>query len=277
MDQNEFINMENLTPAETRISKKLRAVFTSKAFLTATVAFTALAAFSLMTAGIDIFATLFAIGMWLAYSTSKNATPAKETKFLSGTVKAYYIVNIIGIVGLVIGGVALILAAPSVMAEKDITSELIEELEEYLPAFSSEYHEIIRELETWVMENAGVILSVFIGIMMIAFGIAFIISAFITLLINLLFVKKLSKRLKECALALEERRECGEELFTLKGWFMAFGVINAALGVMTLLGAGIFAAVGCAANATAYIALSYAFSVEPKADVSQEFAGNQTL
>ena len=262
--------MENLTPTETKISKRLRAVFLSNAFLTATVAFTVVAAFSLLVSGINLFATLFAVGMWLVRVGAKNESFAKEAKFLSGTVKAYYIVNYVSVVLLALLGIALILGAPVVMGNAEIVNETLNDLEALAPEIAEEYRDEIFTIEEWVITNIGVVLSVFLGIIMIAVGVAFVISAVISLVINLLFVRKLSNRLKECAASLEEKKEGGEDLFDLHSGFMVFGVINAILGALTLLSSGIFSAIGLAANATAYIALSYAFKVEPCEEKAEE-------
>lgn len=260
----QFTSGENTVPAETRTAKKTKAVVTSRAFYVSTIAFTALAALSLITSGLDLFATLFAIGMWLVVTTAKTATPTKEIKFLSGTVKAYYIVNIIAIVGLVIGGIALILSAPTVMKENDLIHAAIEEFKAEFPLFSDEYTKLIYDLEVWAGEYLGMALSVFVGLVMIVMGIVFIISAVVTFIINALFVKKLSRRLKECVTALEEGRESSEDVFALKNWFIVIGIIQAVLGGLTLVDGNVTSALISAAAATAYIALSYSFSEEPK-------------
>ncbi len=267
---NQFVSEENAAPAETATSKKIKAVVTSRPFFVSTVAFTALAALSLITSGLDLFATLFAIGMWLAVTAAKSATPTKEIKFLSGTVKAYYIVNIVAIVGLVIGGIAFILAAPAAMEAKDLLYEALGEFKEEFPLFAEEYTKLIYDLEIWTGENLGMALSVFIGLAMIVMGIVFIVSAVITFIINTFFVKKLSRRLKECTMALEEGRESREDLFALKNWFTVIGIIHAVLGGITFVSGDITSALISAAAATAYIALSYAFKVEPCEEKAEE-------
>lgn len=270
MDQNEFINMDNIKPSETAISKKLRAVFTSNAFLTATIAFTVVAALSLMIGSLDIFATLFAIGMWLAYSASKSASPKSAVKFLSGTVKAYYIVNIIGIVCLIVSGVLLIAVAPSVFELKDGIYDILNTASEgysnLFMAVSGEDIEIVKAIDSWVAENVGVELALFFGAVMIILGVVFIISAALTLVINIFFVKNLSKILIGCTSALENESECEINLSSIRAWLIVLGVFSAVSAVSSLLGAGIFAAASGGATATACIALSKAFEKEAATD-----------
>lgn len=237
---------------------------------------TVLAAASLLTGALNLFATLFTIGMWLAYSTSKKATPIKEMKFLAGSAKAYYIVELVAIICLAVAGIILIFSAPSVMANEAIVNEAFEEVLDEIEIFGREYEEMFREFEFWAAENLEITLAMFVGVVMIALGISFLLSAAISLVINILFIRKLANRLKECSQALEERREYDDSIFRLKGWFMTFGIINAVIGGLTLLSGNVFAAVGSVAGAVAYIALAKSFAVEPEEE-TQETVSEPTL
>ncbi|MBQ2251701.1 MAG: hypothetical protein II329_01910 [Clostridia bacterium] len=287
MDSNEFNNTfdtqqtyeSGQTPAPDKgaiFAEKIRAIFASKAFLTATIAFTVMAGASLILGTLDVFAILFTVGMWLAYtSASKSGFPLKDMKFLSGVVKAYYIVSIIGIVCLVISGIILIATGPSVMKAEGEVREMIDVIDQN---FAFNWSSVAVEEGVTISSLGGFLLYVstklemsvatFIGIFMVVLGVILIVSAVISILINEFFIHKLGKQMKKTVAALELGTDTELKLGGIKAWFIVIGVFSAlsAVSVFTTFDILLFASEG--ASAVACFALAEALKEKDTAPAS---------
>ncbi|MBQ1226316.1 MAG: hypothetical protein IIX75_04430 [Clostridia bacterium] len=287
MDSNEFNNTfdtqqtyeSGQTPPlseGTIFAEKIRAIFASKAFLTATIAFTVMAGASLILGTLDVFAILFTVGMWLAYtSASKSGFPLKDMKFLSGVVKAYYIVSIIGIVCLVISGIILIATGPSVMKAEGEVREMIDVIDQN---FAFNWSSVAVEEGVTISSLGGFLLYVstklemsvatFIGIFMVVLGVILIVSAVISILINEFFIHKLGKQMKKTVAALELGTDTELKLGGIKAWFIVIGVFSAlsAVSVFTTFDILLFASEG--ASAVACFALAEALKEKDRAPAS---------
>lgn len=287
MNSNEFNNTfdtqqiyeSGQTPAPDKgaiFAEKIRAIFASKAFLTATIAYTVMAVALLRWGTIDVFAILFTVGMWLAYtSASKSGFPLKDMKFLSGVVKAYYIVSIIGIVCLVILGIILIATGPSVMKAESEIQNIIQAMDQNIvvdwSAFAVDEEVIFSsfaDLANYISTTFKMNISTFLGIFMIIFGVIFIISAVISILINEFFIHKLGKQMKKTVAALELGTDTELKLGGIKAWFIVIGVFSAlsAVSVFTTFDILLFASEG--ASAVACFALAEALKEKDRAPAS---------
>ena len=291
MDQNEFNVTEtasSLTVNDTqydgfdmppeedkgiRFAHKLRAIFSSKAFLVATIAYTVMAGIALISSGIDLFAILFTIGMWTVYAAAKKETPLKEMKFLSGVLKAYYILTIIGIVFLVIAAVILIAFAPMVMDLGPEIDNAFNEIENgsYVNSFmeiDEETLEIMGDMHELVYETLHMTYAAFFGVAMIVFGVVFIISAIISVIINELFVHKLMKQFKIANDAASAHTDAELKLGGIRVWFILLGVFTSISALPMLASPNLFLALVEVAHAIAYFALASATRVEPTDEIS---------
>lgn len=277
MDSNEFNNTfdtqqtygsyEAPAPSKGEIfAEKIRSTFASKAFLTATIAFTVVAGASLILGTIDVFTVLFTIGMWLAYtSASKSGFPLKDMKFLSGVVKAYYIVAIIGIVCLLISGVLLIAIGPSVMKAEGEVREMIDVIDQNLVF---DWSSVVVEEGVTISSLGGFLLYVsttlemsvatFIGMFMVVLGVILIVSAVISILVNEFFIHKLSKQMKKTVAALELGTDTELKLGGIRGWFIVIGVFSAISALSVLTAFDIFLLASEGASAVAFFALAEA-------------------
>ncbi len=263
MDNKEFNEMDNMPENSVNLfAEKIKKIFSSSAFLTATVAYTVLAGVSVIVGNINVFAVLFAVGMWLAYTAAKTEVPTRGIKFISGTLKAYYIVMIIAIVFLIIAGVICIAFGPKVM---DLGTELDAMLENAQDVYSDIYIEIggeeLREFEDFrsmLGRFTGITFSAFIGIAMIVIGVVLIICAVVSILINEFFVKRLNVQLKNTIEALEVNGETELKLGGIKTWFVVLGVLSAISAVSVLFTFDVFLIAGEAAGAVACFALGSA-------------------
>ena len=224
-------------------AEKIRALFASKAFLTATIAYTVMAGAALIWGTLDVFSILFTIGMWLAYtSASKAMHPLKDMKFLSGVVKAYYIVSIIGIVFLILAGVLLIISGPSVANAESEVQNIIDTVDRN---FVFNWNSVVVDEEVTISSLGGFLLYVssmlemsvakFLGTFMVIMGIVFIFAAVISILINEFFIHKLSKQMKRAVTALELGTDTELKLGGIRVWFIVIGVLSAisTLSVLT--------------------------------------------
>ena len=184
-------------------AEKIKAMFRSTAYLTATIAYTVMASASLIWGNLDVFAVLFTVGMWMAYSAAAKETPLKEMKFLSGVLKAYYILTVVGIVCLIVSGVICIVCGPLVM---NMESEIVEAFklieaeagESFYIAIGDEVtYFTVEELAAKAFELFGLTLSAAFGIILIILGVVLIIAAVIMILLNEFFIHKLSKQFKK--------------------------------------------------------------------------------
>ncbi len=267
MDQQEFNVMENMTENVNPFAEKIKKLFSSNAFLTATIAYTVLAGASVVMGTIDVFTILFAIGMWLSYTAAKTEVPISGMKFLSGTLKAYYIVSIVAAVCLLIAGVLCIAVGPHVM---DLGSEFDVLIENAEDSYSDLYMRIggedfadfddFNEMRRWIEKNTGLTFSAFIGIVMIAIGVIFIISTVVVIIVNEFFVKKLRGQLKNTVDALKVNGAAELNLGGIRAWFIVLGVFASISAASVLLTFDLFLIAGEAAGAVAYFALASALS-----------------
>ncbi len=276
MDSNEFNNnefyseqtsesYEEIAPSKGAIfAEKIRAMFASKAFLTATIAYTVMAGASLIWGSIDVFAVLFTIGMWLAYtSASKSNFPLKDMKFLSGVLKAYYIVAIIGIVCLIVSGIILIVMGPSIMKAESEIQNIIQTLDQNVVVNWSSFaidgeatFSSFADAANYISTTLEMNVATFIGMFMVIFGVIFIISAVVMIIINEFFINKLRKQMKKAIDALASGTDAELRLGGIRGWFITIGVFAAisALSVLTSFDPLLLASEGASAVACFAIA-----------------------
>ena len=262
MDNNQFEYTENTAPQikeTTPFEKKIRKMLSSNAFLTATIAQTVAASISVIIHSLDVFSILFTIGMWLIYVAAKKEAPIKGMRFVSGTLKAYYIVEIIGIVMLIIAGVSLLVVSPALFKMddnyiNDILREVLGELESTELFFYSP-----DTIMSAINNNMGISVPALIRIVIVALGIVFIIIAVCSIIVNELFVRRFNKQISSAsdALAIGESTEL--KLSGIRGWLIFFGVmasISAVSGFFSFY--SIFSVASSAASATSMFALSTA-------------------
>ena len=273
MNQNDFNLNDNQSayaegfdnPTEDKGKKfadKIKGIFSSKAFFVATVAYTVMAGASVIAGSIDVFAILFTIGMWMVHSVAKRETPLKEIKFLSGVLKAYYIVAIIGIVCMFVAAALCIVFAPNVMT---LDNEIDAELDAIRNGSGDSYINLYMELDGDTLEELdevreeiaelGVSIADFLGIIMIVLGVVLIVSAIVSIIINELFIKKLRKQLDNSTDAIAANSEAELSLKGLRVWFIVIGVL-AAISAPSLLAEDLILAAGEVASAVACFALA---------------------
>ncbi|MBE6608316.1 MAG: hypothetical protein E7633_07155 [Ruminococcaceae bacterium] len=246
-------------------AEKIRKMFASSAFLTATIAFTVVTGATLVWGSVDIFSLLFTIGMWLAYTTaSKGTAPLKDMRFLSGVLKAYYVITVIGIVFLIIAGVILFMVGPAIMNMETEVFDAVKALEEniglnlhYTIGDETVYF-TAEELSSLAAEMFGLTLSNAVGIICVIFGVIFIISAAVSIFINEFFIHKLSKQFKKAIAALEIGSDTELSLNGVRVWFIVIGVFAIISTVSMLATFDIIMIASQGASAVAYFALASA-------------------
>ncbi len=243
---------------------KIKAIFSSKAFFVATVAYTVMAGASVIAGSIDVFAILFTIGMWMVHSVAKRETPLKEIKFLSGVLKAYYIVTIIGIVIMIIAATLFLVFAPNVMT---LDAEIDNAIESLLSGNDDPYVNIymeigeadlddFKEMRAEINEYFGITLADFLGIIMIVLAVIFIIAAVVMIIFNELMVHKLSRQFTSTSEALILNNETELRLGGVRACFIILGVLTAISAVSILTSADLILAASEGAYAVAYFALA---------------------
>lgn len=244
-------------------AEKIKAIFASKSFLTATIAYTVVAGASVIWGTVDVFAILFTIGMWLAYaSASKSSSPLKDMKFLSGVLKAYYIVSIIGIVCLIVAGIIMIFVGPSVMKMENQIMEAIKAMDQVAEldlgsiVVNGNSYSSLEELFNFISQSLEIKIATFIGIVIVSLGVFFIIAAVISIIINELFIHKLRKQLEKAIDALASGTDTELRLSGIRGWFVTIGVFAAisALSILTSFDPLLLASEGASAVACFAIA-----------------------
>ena len=265
MDQNMF---DQTTEASEQMSKgaefesKIRKMLSSGTFLTATIAQTVIASVSVLLRSVNVFAVLFTIGMWMAYAVAKEASPIKGVKFLSGTLKAYYIVGIVAIVMLLVAGIIFLAISPKIFTASDANFEhAIEETvaDEDVRAvmifmFGRAY--TAESVLGLIEKNIPLSLPTFFGIIFVAMGLALVVSAAIYFVINYFFVKKLADLVRGVSCGLSEKRDEPINLGGFRGWFMFFGIVASISAVSEFFGYfSIFSMASSAASAVMMFAL----------------------
>ncbi len=245
-------------------AEKIRGMFTSSAYLTATIAYTVMAGVSFILGSLDIFAILFTIGMWLAYSAASKATPLKEMKFLSGVLKAYYIVTVIGIVLMIISGVLCIVCGPLVMNMENEVLEALKQIETeagelfYIAIGNEVTYFTVDELVAKAFELFGLTLSAALGIILIILGVVLIIAAVIMILLNEFFIHKLGKQFTKAIDAIVMHTDAEISLNGVRAFAIILGVLTAISAVSTFVAFDIIMAISEGAYAVAYFALASA-------------------
>ncbi len=266
-----------------RFADRIKVIFSSKAFFTAVIAYTVVAGASLIAGSVDIFAILFAIGMWMAYSMAKRETPFKEMKFLSGVLKAYYIVAIIGIVCMFIAATLCIVFAPNVMTLDTEIDAGLDALENgngdsYVNFYMELDGETLEELDEirGEIKDLGMSIADFLGIIMIVLGVVLIIGAVVTIIINELFVRKLRKQLENSIDAIASNSEAELSLRGIKIWFIVIGVLTA-VSAAPMLAEDLILAANEVASAVACFALASALNSEKTSKISGAPANDRHL
>ena len=254
-------------------AQKIRGIFASSAFLTATIAYTVMTGSALIIGTTNIFSILFTIGMWLAYtSAGKPTTPLKEIKFLSGVLKAYYIVSIIGIVFLVIAGVLLVIAGPSVMKAESEIQGVVQEIDKNLAfdwgtvtAYEGVAFSSLGDFLNYLSTTIGVSIAMFFGIIMIVMGVIFIFWAVISVLVNEFFIHNLIKQMKKATAALELGTDTELKLKAVRVWFIVIGAFSAVSALSLFAAFDFIMLASDGASAVACFALASALSEKENA------------
>jgi hypothetical protein len=265
MDQNVF---DYSTEASEQMSKgaefenKIRKMLSSGTFLTATIAQTVIASVSVLLRSVNVFAVLFAIGMWMAYAVAKEASPIKGVKFLSGTLKAYYIVEIVAIVMLLVAGIIFLAVSPKIFSasEADLERAIVEAVDDedvsdlIALALGQEY--TAESVLNMIEENIPMSVSTFFGIIFVVIGAMFVVASVISFIINQFFVKKLKNFVRGVSCGLAEKRDTPLDFSGLRGWFIFFGVVASISAVSEFFNYfSIFSVASSAASAVMMFAL----------------------
>ena len=250
-------------------AEKIRAMFRSNAYLTATIAYTVMASASLIWGNLDVFAVLFTVGMWIAYTAAAKGAPLKEMKFLSGVLKAYYILTIVGIVCMIVSGVICMICGPMVINYEKEVLDALKIIETdfggsfYFTWGSEVTYFTAEELAAKVFELFGLTLSTALGIILIIIGVVLVISAVVLILMNEFFVHKLSKQFVKAIAALTLNTDAELCFKTIRVFATVLGVLTAISAASAIASFDMIFLASEGAYAVAYFAIASALK-EPQ-------------